>query len=74
MEQGQQLTGEQDEWLRRVAFSTTPLAFVPVAIGEALVAAGYADKNLDGTFDVNAAGRRYLERQGLTKATYHREP
>ena len=73
MPQDQQLTGEQREWLRRVAFSRTPIKSFPPTIEEALVAAGLAEKDLFGPISVNAAGRRYLVDHNLV-STGHQLP
>ncbi len=62
-----QLSGEEQEWLVRAAVGP-PSAFIPPAVVATLVAAGLAEKNLHGTLDVSAVGRRYLAEKNLLTA------
>jgi hypothetical protein len=62
-----QLSGEEQEWLVRAAVGP-PSGFIPPAVVSTLVAAGLGERNLHGTFDVSAAGRRYLTEKNLLAA------
>jgi hypothetical protein len=62
-----QLSGEEQEWLIRAAVGP-PSAFIPPGVVATLVAAGLAERNLHGTLDVSAAGRRYLTEKNLLNA------
>jgi hypothetical protein len=66
-----QLSGVEKEWLVRAATGPAS-AFIPAAAVAALVAAGLGDKNLHGTLDVNAAGRRYLAQENLISGSEKR--
>jgi hypothetical protein len=59
-----QLTGEEEEWLLRAAYS--PRGVMPPSVVAALVAAGLGEKNQRGTLDINDAGRDYLNVRNLS--------
>lgn len=58
------LNAEKEEWLVRAAIGPRS-SFIPADIVEALVGAGFAEKNVRGELDVNAAGRAYIAEMNL---------
>lgn len=66
-----QLSGEEKEWLFRAA-TGHPSALIPPPVVAALVAAGLGEKNVYGTLDVNAEGRRYLAQENLMSGSEKR--
>jgi hypothetical protein len=58
------LSGGAEEWLRRIALGPA-MARVPDPIAFALVAMGFAQRTEAGAFEATAAGRAYLDAQGI---------
>ena len=54
-----QLSGEEEEWLRRAAIGS-PRVVLPSSMAAVLMETGLAEKNAHGTLDINDAGLDYL--------------
>jgi hypothetical protein len=66
------LDGGAEEWLRRIAVGRS-MTTVPDSIAFALVAMGFAQKSAAGYFEATAAGRAYLDAQGIPHVPVHRK-
>ena len=62
---GPQLTGAEEEWLRRGAIGSSRVV-LPSSMAAVLIEMGLAEKNVRGTVDVNDAGVNYLKVRGIS--------
>ena len=65
MPTGLELTGTNEEWLRRSANASTRLG-LPSSIAVVLIATGLAEENVRGTLDISEAGLDYLKIRGIS--------
>jgi hypothetical protein len=68
----QQIDGEPEEWLRRIALSRS-LALVPDRIAVALIALGFARRSDDGSLTVTDAGATHLRERGIPLSERRRD-
>jgi hypothetical protein len=61
------LTAQQEEWLVRAAFGSR-CGVMSAHVVAALAAAGLGEPNVQGSIDINDAGRRYIRDRDLPTA------
>jgi hypothetical protein len=66
-----QLSAAEEEWLLRAA-TKPPRSVIPPAVVATLVAAGLGQRNVNGTLQLNDAGRYYLRVRDLPTAEQRR--
>jgi hypothetical protein len=65
MPRGLELTGTNEEWLRRSADASTRLG-LPSSIAAVLIETGLVEENVRGTLDISDAGLNYLKIRGIS--------